>query len=381
MKFADIAGNSAVKHKLAATVDGGRVSHAWLFEGADGNGALALAVAYGQYLCCPKKANGDSCGTCPSCVKYQKLIHPDLHFVYPVVSSPKFSKPVSDDYIKEWRTFLAETNYHDIDEWLNRLSSDNKQAGIFAQESQNIIKKLNYKSFEAEYKVMVIWMPEKMNPSASNKLLKMIEEPPAKTVFILVSNHAESVLKTIQSRTQLVKIPKIDAQSMFEALKATYNFADDKTKEIVRLADGNFLRAKEVADSQADTVSEYFNLFADMMRHSYTMNVSELLDWADSVTKLGRERQKIFIDYALRLIRENFILTILPEKRESLVYLTDKESAFAEKFHKFIHQKNINHITNEFNLAHKHIERNGYEKLIFLDLALKTAQLLAVKPQ
>ncbi len=381
MKFSAIAGNAHVKKKLVSTVDTGRISHAWLFEGSDGNGALAMAVAYGQYLCCTKKTDGDSCGTCPACIKYQKLAHPDLHFVFPVVSSPKLLKPVSDDYLTDWRSYLSESNYHDFDDWLHRLGSDNKQAGIFAQESQVIIKKLNYKAFEAEYKVLILWMPEKMNPSASNKLLKLIEEPPPKTIFILVSNSVESVLKTIQSRTQLVKIPKIDAESMFTALTETYNLSEDKTKELVRLSDGNFLRAKKILEDDSDAVSEYFTLFAEMMRHSFTMNVSELLAWTDKIAKLGRERQKIFIDYALRLIRENFMLTLVPEQKDSLVYLTEKEAVFAEKFHQYIHSKNISYLTNEFNLAHKHIERNGYEKLIFLDLALKTAQLLKVSSQ
>ncbi len=379
MRFSDISGNTIVKQKLAATVDNGRVSHAWLFEGTEGNGSLALAVAYAQYLSCSNKQNGDSCGECPSCVKYQKFIHPDLHFVFPVISAPKRTKPVSDDYLKEWREFMLSSNYHGFNDWLACMGTENKQAGIFAQESQNIIKKLSYKTFEAEYKVMIIWLPEKMNQSASNKLLKMIEEPPPKTVFILVTLQAEIILRTIQSRTQLIKIPKIDAQSMFDSLKEKYNFADDKIKEIIRLADGSCLRAKKIIESEGDTVSEYYTLFTDMMRLCYGAKISELITWTETVSKLGRERQKVFIDYALRLIRENFMLNIASAQKDKIVYLTDKERSFSEKFNTFIHQNNIDGLTSEFNLAHKHIERNGYDKLVFLDLALQVAKLLRKK--
>lgn len=380
MQFASITGNSEVKEKLIATVKSGRISHAWLFEGPEGNGSIALAIAYAGYLACNNRSETDSCGECPSCKKFQKLIHPDLHFVFPVVSAAGKTKPVSDDYLKEWREFMIDSRYHSFNAWLNKMGTDNKQAGIFAQESRNIIKKLNYKTYEAEYKVMIIWLPEKMNASAANKLLKMIEEPPPKTLFILVSLQADLVLKTIFSRTQLVKIPKIDTHSMFHSLKKQYNFEDDRIAEIVRLADGSCLKAKEIAETESEAVSEYFELFAEMMRLSFGLKVPEIVKWTEKLSALGREKQKMFIDYALKLIRENFMLNIQPEDVKLPVYLTKKEQRFSENFNRFIHQNNISGLADEFNLAHRHIERNGTDKLIFLDLALKTARLLKVKP-
>ena len=382
MRFSDISGNTIVKQKLAATVDNGRVSHAWLFEGPEGNGSLSLAVAYAQYLSCSNKQNGDSCGECPSCVKYQKFIHPDLHFVFPVVSAPKRSKPVSDDYLKEWREFMLASNYHGFNDWLACMGTENKQAGIFAQESQNIIKKLSYKTFEAEYKVMVIWLPEKMNQSASNKLLKMIEEPPPKTIFILVTEDYEKIIKTILSRTQLIKIPKINDQIMFESIKEKYKIEDSKIQEIVRTSNGNFLRAEEIIkNNENNSDSENFEKFAQFMRDAYGLKILELTEWSERMAKTGRETQKNFLRYALKILRENFILNISPENQNKVIFLTDNEKKFSIKFNKFIHKNNIFQLTNEFNEAFNHIERNGYSKLIILDLALKTARLLKIKPQ
>ena len=358
-----------------------RVSHALLFAGPEGNGKLAMAIAYAQYLSCTNKQDDDSCGECPSCKKYQKLIHPDLHFVYPVVRTKKASKPVSDDYIKDWRTFILERPYHAFNPWLEHIGVENQQAGIFAQESSEIIRKLNFKTFEAEYKVMIVWLPEKMNTAAANKLLKMIEEPPPKTLFILVSENQERIIKTILSRTQIVKIPKIDEQSMFDKIKEKYNFDDEKINEIVRVANGSCLKAEKVINSNEEEISENFQKFSELMRNSYAVNVSELIKWAEEMSGSGRERQKEFFNYSLRMLRENFIMNIAPEVQNKIVYLSGKEKGFSDKFNKFIHQNNINLLNSEFNKASRHIERNGYDKLIFLDLALKTAKYLKIKQQ
>ena len=382
MLFKDIAGHKKIKEKLIYTIKNKRVSHALLFDGPEGNGKLALAIAYAQYLSCTNKKENDSCGECPSCKKYRKLIHPDLHFVYPVVKTKKTTKPVSDDYIKEWRTFILERPYHAFNPWLEHIGVENQQAGIFAQESSEIIRKLNFKTFEAEYKVMIVWMPEKMNTAASNKLLKMIEEPPPKTLFILVSENRERIIKTILSRTQTIKIPKIDNQSIFDKIKEKYNFDNEKINEIVRIANGSCLKAEKAIKSEGEeNISENFKNFTDLMRLSYSVEVSGLIKWSEQISKLGRERQKEFINYSLLMLRENFIMNIAPEVKNNIVYLSGKEKQFSDKFCKFIHQNNINHLNNEFNKASRHIERNGYDKLIFLDLALKTAKLLKIKQQ
>ncbi len=382
MFFKDIAGHNAIKQKLIGAVKQTRVSHAILFSGPEGNGKLSLAIAFAQFLSCENKSENDSCGTCSSCLKYQKLIHPDLHFVFPVIKKKASEKPISDTYIKDWREFLSNSVYHGFEKWLKKMGTENQQAGIFAQESEEIIKKLNLKSYESEYKIMIIWMPEKMNISASNKLLKMIEEPPPKTILILVTEDSEKIIKTILSRTQLIKIPKINEQIMYESIKEKYEIEDSKIKEIVRTSDGNYLKAEElILNNENSSDRENFGMFAQFMRNAYGLRVSELIEWAEKMAKSGRETQKNFLQYALKLLRENFILNISPENQNKVLFLTDNEKDFSIKFNKFIHKNNIFQLTNEFNEAYNHIERNGYNKLIFLDLALKTARLLKIKPQ
>lgn len=382
MFFKDIAGHKKIKEKLLNTIKQERISHAWIFNGPEGNGKLALAIAYAQYLSCDNRQKDDSCGECISCKKYEKLIHPDLHFVYPVIKTKKFTRPVSDDFAREWREFILESSYHGFDNWLEKIETENQQAGIFAQESGEIIRKLNFKSYESEYKVMIIWLPEKMNISASNKLLKMIEEPPPKTLFILVSQDTEKIIKTILSRVQPVKIPKVSKESMIANLTEKFNLADDKVKEIVRISDGNFLKANELVNNSDQNIdSENYIWFTNLMRAAYGVKVSELIRLSNEISQAGREAQKGFLEYSLQMLRENFILNINPENKNKIVFLTNKENGFSEKFNQFIHKDNILQITNEFTEAHNHIGRNGYSKLIFLDLALKTARLLKVKPQ
>jgi DNA polymerase-3 subunit delta' len=382
MFFKDIAGQENVKSKLIQSVQNQRISHAWLFTGPEGNGKLALAIAYAQYLSCKNKQVNDSCGTCESCVKYEKLIHPDLHFVYPVIKTKKNQKPISDDFIQEWRKYIFNFPYYSLNNWLTELGVENQQAGIFTQESAEIIRKLNLKSFEAEYKVMIIWMPERMNATASNKLLKIIEEPPPKTVFILVSDDTEKIINTILSRTQLLKIPKIGSESMFDKIKEKYNFADEIVHDIVNISNGNFSVARNlIYQIENKNESEQFVRFAELMRYAYGLKIIELQEWIEQISRTGREYQKQFLLYALRMLRENFILNKSPENKDDILFLTNKERDFSEKFNTFIHQKNIYDLTNEFNEAYNHIERNGYSKLIFMDLALKTARLLKVKPQ
>jgi DNA polymerase-3 subunit delta' len=381
MFFKDIAGQEKVKEKLLNTYNGKRISHALLFAGPEGNGKLSLAIAYAQFLSCENKQVNDSCGECPSCKKYNKLIHPDLHFVFPVVKSKSFSKPVSDDYIKNWREFILGNKYHSFNKWLEFLGVGNQQAGIFSQESHEVIKKLNFKTYESEYKVMIVWMPEKMNITASNKLLKILEEPPEKTLFILVSENPDDILKTILSRTQFVKIPKIYDSALFDKLKELYNFTDDKTNEIVRLSDGSFLRAEEIIADGNENLNNNFELFGQMMRYCFSDKMIDIIDWTDQISKLGREKQKEFLVYSLRMIRENFILNVSENSENNIVFLANNERDFSNKFKQFIHTHNIESLITQFTNAAKNIERNGYDRLVFLDLAIKTAKLLKFKPQ
>ncbi len=382
MRFKDIAGHTQIKKKLIGTILNQRVSHAQLFVGPSGNGKLALAIAYAQYLACENRTEQDSCGECAPCKKISKLVHPDLHFIFPVVKTKKISKPVSDNYLPQWRDFITQTPYHSLESWLDFIGTENQQAGIFAHESQEIIRKLNLKTFEAEYKVMIIWKPEKMNISASNKLLKMIEEPPPKTVFILVSQYPDQIIQTILSRTQLFKIPKIDRESMSTTLKAKFNaFSDQKIEDIVRLADGNYIKAtKEIKNYDVQEESENFKNFAAIMRYAFGVKVLELITLTEEIAKQGREHHKFFLEYSLKMLRETFILNISPENKNKIVYLAKKEAEFAQKFSPFIHKNNINQLSQEFNLALRHIERNGNSKMILLDLALKITRLIKIKP-
>ncbi len=373
MQFKEVIGHNKIKEKLIHTIKGNRVSHAQLFLGSEGSGNLALAIAYAQYVSCENKQENDSCGVCPSCTKFQKLVHPDLHFVYPVSTSKTVKKdPVSDDYIAQWRETIIENPYINHNKWYEIIDVENKQGIISKNESYEIIKKLNLKTFESEYKIMIIWLPEKMNASAASKLLKLIEEPPSKTLFLMVSENSEQILPTILSRTQLIKIPKIDSESMRNALCDRFGLSPEKANDIAHLANGNYFDAQNLI-SLTEEDNDNFDQFTQFMRLSYQRKVIEIINWVDEISRIGREKQKSFLAYSLRLVRENFMLNI---NNKELVYLTKKELEFSEKFSQFINQENVYQIYEELNKAHSDIEMNAYNKIVFLDLALKIIKLI-----
>lgn len=373
MQFKEVVGHKKIKEKLIHTIKENRVSHAQLFLGAEGSGNLALAIAYAQYLSCEDKQSDDSCGVCRSCTKFQKLVHPDLHFVYPVSTSKTVKKdPISDDYIAQWREAIIENPYINQSKWYEIIDVENKQGIISKNESYEILKKLNLKTFESEYKIMIIWLAEKMNAFAANKLLKLIEEPPEKTLFLLVVENTEQILQTILSRTQLFKIPKVDNESMQKALCDNEGLTIEKANDIAHLANGNYFNALNLINS-AEEDSYNFDNFAQIMRLSFQRKVIELIEWVDEISRIGREKQKSFLVYAIRLTRENFMLNI---KNKDLVYLTKKELEFSEKFSQFIDQDNVYQIYDALNRAHSDIEMNAYNKIVFLDLALKIIKLI-----
>lgn len=373
MQFKEVVGHKKIKEKLIHTIKENRVSHAQLFLGAEGSGNLALAIAYAQYLSCEDKQSDDSCGVCRSCTKFQKLVHPDLHFVYPVSTSKTVKKdPISDDYIAQWREAIIENPYINQSKWYEIIDVENKQGIISKNESYEILKKLNLKTFESEYKIMIIWLAEKMNAFAANKLLKLIEEPPEKTLFLLVVENTEQILQTILSRTQLFKIPKVDNESMQKALCDNEGLTIEKANDIAHLANGNYFNALNLINS-AEEDSYNFDNFAQIMRLSFQRKVIELIEWVDEISRIGREKQKSFLVYAIRLTRENFMLNI---KNKELVYLTKKELEFSEKFSQFIDQDNVYQIYDALNRAHSDIEMNAYNKIVFLDLALKIIKLI-----
>jgi DNA polymerase-3 subunit delta' len=374
MNFAQIPGQIDVIGRLLRSVKEERVSHAQLFTGPEGCGSLAIALAYAQYVSCENKKPDDSCGTCKSCVKYEKMIHPDLHFVFPVIKGKKATDPVSDNYIEEWREFVKKSPYFTINKWLDSIEVGNAQGMIFASEASEIIKKLSLKTFESDFKIMIIWLPEKMHLATANKLLKMIEEPPEKTLFLLVSEEPDKVIPTILSRCQLIKIPSFSVDEIKSYLRSIYGTTEIKSTDVARVANGNLLRAIELCENDE---SGKFNLdsFKRLMRFAWKREIISIIEWSEEMSSTGREAQKNFLSFSLRLLRENLMLS-LEQFRNKLVFLAGEEAEFSSKFHPFINKENIYPLVDEFNLAYSHIEANGYARIIFLDLALKVTRLI-----
>lgn len=374
MNFSQIPGQKETISKLLKSVHEGRISHAQLFAGPEGCGGFALALAYARFISCENRTETDSCGACKSCVKYDKLIHPDLHFVFPVVKGKKSTEPVSDNYIDEWRAMIGKNPYFTLNNWLDSIETGNAQGMIYTAEAAEIIKKLNLKSFESDYKIMIIWLPEKMHQTPANKLLKLIEEPPAKTLFLLVSEEPDKIIPTILSRCQLVKIPKFSSDDISKFLVSGFNLPAEKAADFARVSNGNICRAAELSMSE-EAFHENLERFKQLMRFAWKRDVLSLISWAEEAASTGREAQKGFFLFSLRILRENFMLT-LDQAKNNLVFLSGEEASFSDKFHAFIHQDNINPLSDEFNLAYSHVEANGNAKIIFLDLALRITRLI-----
>jgi DNA polymerase-3 subunit delta' len=374
MNFSQIPGQKAVIDRLRNSVAENRVSHALLFYGPEGSGKFAIALAFARYISCENRTAEDACGKCPSCSKYDKLIHPDLHFVFPVIKKKSNTEPVSDLFITQWRQMVLRSPWFSLTTWTEAMEVANEQALIPVAESAEIIRKLSLKSFESDFKIMIIWLPEKMNAETANKILKIIEEPPARTLFILVSEEDEKLLPTITSRCQHIRIPSIQSEDLSAHLVAAMGVDPLKAPEIAAIANGNMVRAMELV-REDDNTAIHLDRFTKLMRTAWTRDIHALVTWSEETATLGRERQKSFLSYSLRMIRENFILNF-NGRENKLVYLTRAEDEFSGKFHPFINEKNISALNREFNLAYAHVESNGNTKMIFLDLALKTMRLI-----
>lgn len=375
MLFSEIVGQEEVKQKLIQLVRENRVSHALLFSGPEGNGALPLSVALAQYLNCACRSSSDSCGECPSCRKFAKLIHPDLHFVFPVINSGSGRKTISDEKMAEWRSAFLSDPYLSYERWLQAIDSENKLAGIFVDESDHLVRKLQLTSFEAEYKVMVIWLPEKMNQQSANKILKILEEPPSKTIFILVSEAPMQLLTTIRSRTQQFEVPPVDDQDVLKAILPLVDGDNSIAELIVRNAGGNFVKALSLVqpeENEGDLVQQFAALMRGAWAFTHKSNITPLMEWCEQITSLKREQHKIFLSYSLRMIRECFILSQQPE----LSLMSAEEQAFAQRFKGFIVPGNVGAIADELFLAFRDVEANGNKNLIFVDLGMKIGALL-----
>ena len=374
MNFSQIPGQTETIARLIRSVTEGRVSHAQLFTGPEGCGSLALALAYARYVSCENRKADDSCGTCKSCVKYEKMIHPDLHFVFPVVKKKSNEEAVSDNFIEEWREFVGKSPWFTLNSWLDHIEVGNAQGMIFASEASEIIRKLNLKTFEADYKIMIIWLPERMHPASANKLLKMIEEPPEKTLFLLVSDEPDKIIPTILSRCQLVKIPSFTNEEIKGFLRGSFGTTEIKSTDIARVANGNIIRAIQLTENDESSLQN-LEYFKQLMRFAWKRDVISVISWSEEMAGLGREAQKNFLSYSLRLLRENLMLT-LDQLQNRLVFLAGEEAEFASRFHPFITSENVYPLADEFGLAYSHIVANGYSKVIFLDLGLKVARLI-----
>ncbi|NDV59918.1 DNA polymerase III subunit [Bacteroides sp. 519] len=372
MFFRDVIGQDTVKQRLIQEVREGRIPHAQLICGPEGIGKLPVAIAYARYINCQNRGETDACGQCPSCTKFNKLVHPDVHFVFPIIKSAKGKKEVCDDYIAEWRPFVINNPYFNLGHWLNEIDAENSQAIIYAKESDEIIRKLNLKSSEGDYKFVIVWLAEKMHPVCANKLLKLLEEPPAKTIFLLIAEAPDMILTTILSRTQRLNMKKIDDESIAQIMQNKYGIDAKESYSIAHLANGNFIKAMETIHLNEEK-QLFFDLFVSLMRLSYQRKIREMKLWSEQVAGMGRERQKNLLDYCQRMIRENFIFNL---HKPELVYMTTDENNFATRFAPFINERNVMQLMEELSEAEKHIQQNVNAKMVFFDFALKMIVLL-----
>jgi len=382
MLFKDILGLANIKKHLSKTADDGRIPHAQLFIGAEGSGTLPMAIAYAQYILC-KNSNAENIGDHEACnLKCNKLSHPDLHFAFPVATTDKVkSKPVSKYFTVEWTEFVTKNPYGSLFEWLQFLGSEKKQGLIGKDESLEITKKLSLKPFEGGYKILIIWMAEKMNIASSNKLLKLIEEPPEKTVIILIAENEEQIIKTILSRCQVLHFPKVSEENITKALMEKENLEEKLALKIAHQANGNWNKALHLVkhDSKDNLFETWFIIWirAAFRAKGNASVIEDLINWSNEIAKTNRETQKQFLQYCLHFFRQALLLNY---NASELVYLETTTAKFDLKnFAPFIHGTNIVGINETLNEAIYHIERNGNAKIILLDISIKLTRLLHTK--
>jgi len=371
MQFSAVVGQSELKQHLIDVVKQDKVSHALLFLGKSGYGSLPLALGFVQFLFCENKKMNDSCGECASCRKVENLQHPDLHFSFPTVQS--ISK-TSDGVLKEWRAQIHTNPYFDLNTWIKRIGVRERKPIIGVQESEGIIKKLSLRSYEGGYKVMVIWMAEEMNPSCANKLLKIIEEPPEKTLFILLAESQQYMLQTILSRTQIVKVPRISREEMSAHLRKNKGMASSSSDSVASRVDGDLIEALEFLGDQEDQ-DENRKQFIQLMRVCYKKNVIDMMQWSEDIAAASREQQKVFLKYALHMFRQSMLHNYT---ENTLTRVSEEEQKFLEKFAQFISGNNVFSFMKTFNDAHYHIERNANPKILFMNLCFKVMRYIHV---
>ncbi|MGF7218488.1 DNA polymerase-3 subunit delta' [Spirosoma lacussanchae] len=373
MQFSDIIGHDDTKQLLLRAVQTNHLAHALLFDGPVGGANLALALALAQYVNCEDKQPQDACGRCASCVKIQKLVHPDLHMVFPVANLGKGK--TSETYLADWRKFLLDRPYRTLPDWLATMGGDNKQGNISAEEARTILQKLSLKSYEGAYKIMLIWLPELMNVASANALLKVLEEPPAQTLFLLVTNQPDKLLITILSRTQRVAVRAFTDEEVATYLRQQLNLDETTARRVAYLADGNLAEGLRLSQQEAGgvAVSEQHAWFAEWMRDCYKQDLMKLVKQADQFDGFSREKQKGLFDYSIRLYRDLFLWQ---QGAGALLRLPDDEMAFVKNFAKVLTIDHIERIVADLNEAAYHLERNARAKMIMLDLSLTFSRVI-----
>lgn len=383
MLFKDVIGLPHIKNHLATTADRSRIPHAQLFTGHSGSGTLPMAIAYAQYILCQNiEGENDSAENLNCNMKFKNFSHPDLHFAFPVAGTDKIKKhPVSSNFLTEWRSFLKTNPYGNLYDWYQNLGIENKQGQISVYEAQDIVKSLSLKAYEGGFKVMIIWMAEKMNTSAANKLLKLIEEPPNNTVFILITEDEEQIIQTIKSRCQSLHFPPLSEADIAEALMQRENCDAATARKIAHQANGNYTKALHILRKNAGD-EQFEAWFISWVRSAFKAKgnkstVLELISWSEEIATLGRETQKSFLLYCLDFFRQSLLMNY---KARDLVYLEPGTEKFKlENFAPFIHGNNIMEITDALETAIYHIERNGNAKIILTDLSIKLTRFLHKK--
>lgn len=382
MKFSDIVGQNHLKNHLVNSVQKGRIPHAQLFIGPEGSGTLPMALAYAQYIICNNKGSENEGGSAACNLKFDHLQHPDLHFVYPVATNDSIkSNATSDDFLSTWIDFLKETPYGSVNDWYEAIGIQKKQGNISVHEAASILKKLILKPFEGGYKVMIIWMAEKMNTEAANKLLKLLEEPTDKTVFILIAEDEKAILQTILSRCQILHFNALNEQEIVQGLIEKESCDEVDAYSIAKQAQGNYNKALKL---RYNITNEYpfDEWFVTWVRAAFRANknarvVSDLIKWSDEIAAIGREKQKLFLNHCMELFRQALLLNY---STSELVYMEPKVENFKLKnFAPFVNEHNILEIYQEIEDATYHIERNGNAKMIFTDLSIKLTRLIHKK--
>lgn len=372
MKFSDIPGHEEVKSRLRQMVDAGRIPHALLLQGPSGIGKMAVARAFAQYIHCTDRHDGEPCGVCASCLQHQSFNHIDTYYVFPIVKRKSGSSAICDDFLPEWREYLTDSPWMDYDKWLVALDKPNAQPVIYVDESASLLRKLQYTARTSLFKIVIVWLPEKMNTECANKLLKMVEEPFEDTLLVFVSNTPREILPTIYSRLQRIDMRRHSDELTAKWLEQTFGTDAADAMAVAHVAEGSLVAAERQLKVNADS-KKFLDLFMQLMRLAYQRKVKELREWSEAVAGIGREKECRFLDYCIRMLRENFIYNI---RVPGLNYLNRDEASFSANFARFINERNVEKLIAVLDKARIDIAGNGNAKIIMFDVAVKVILLL-----